>query len=122
MKFKPTVGAENDYTFVQIIEGLALHLDQGVVFDLKSDAVCYVLIKENKPAQGVRATDKMKAAPVGEVPCILSCTNNLRIKTKLGFFPGTEIALFRQTARFAQALQNLRVRRLSFQPSGVEIP
>ncbi len=67
MQLQPAVAAIDRDAFIEVVDGLALHLDQRVVARLQRQAVGHVLIGQDHAAHRVRGRHHAEGAALGRV-------------------------------------------------------
>ena len=111
-QLEPAVGAVDRNAFVEIVQGLALDLDQRVVGAFQGQPVGHVLVGEQHAAHGVRAGDAAQRAAVGQMEQLLERLDQpLQPAQPLAFVLG-EVDLLGQAARLAQGLQATLLHRV----------
>ena len=115
------VGGEHGDALLQAVEGLALHVDEGIVAALEREALGGVVVEIGEPAVGALRRDHMDGAAVEQVPPVLVLGAGLVAGQDLGL-PVAVVHHLRQARQLAQAVEQLAVGRLGGEPVGVELP
>ena len=115
------VGGEHGDAFLQAVERLALHVDQGIVAALEREALGGIVVEIGEPAVGPLRRDHVDGAAVEQVPPVLVLRAGLVAGQDLGL-PVAVVADLGQARQLAQPVEHLAVGRLGGQPVGVEQP
>src|SRR5262249_53466637 len=122
VELEAPVAAEDGDRLVEIVERLALNLDERVVRALQGQLVGDVLIDAGEAAEGMRRDDEAQGWVVGEVEQLLLWLDQRGEHGELRLLEGAEIGVFRQAPALAQPLQHLAQRRLTGEPVLLEAP
>ena len=122
MQFQPAVAAEQGCPLVQIVEGLALDLDQRVVGAFERQAVGHVLIDEDQAAQRVRRHPHAERPPVRQMHQLVLRLDQRGEQAELVALENPEIGIFGDPAALAQPLQHLVERGTAGEPLLLDAP
>ena len=120
-KLEAPVGREHGDAFVQAVQRLALHIDEGIVAALQRETLGGVVVEIGEPAVGALRRDHMDGAAVEQVPPVLVLGAGLVAGQDLGL-PVAVVDHLRQARQLAQTVEQLAVRRLGGEPVGIERP
>ena len=114
------VAAEHRHRFDQVVERLALHLDQRVVAAMHVEPLGDVVVEIGDAAFRIGRGDDAQRAAVRQMPHVL-----LRLDRAIGFvellLPLPEVLLLRQLAGGAQRVEHGGVGRRLVEQAGIEI-
>ena len=105
MQAKPAVRAEDPDALGEVIERLALHMDQRIVAAFERQPLGDVLIDPGHAALRVGVGDDAQCLLVRQVPPMLARLGRAVSREQIGP-PGLEVDLFRQLALAAQAVEH----------------
>ena len=106
-KFQATVGTVDRDTFVEIVEGFTLHLDQGVVRAFECEAVGNVFEGHQHAAEGVRRRHHPQSVAIGQVLQLLHGLDHGAKLTQALLFEFRVIRILRQAPFVPGRIQNI---------------
>ncbi len=115
------VAAEHRERLGQVVEGLALHVDQRVEAAFEVEPLGHVVEQIGGAAVGMRRGHDAQGAPVGEVPFMRHRVARAvgRVELRL---PLAEVLLLGQLAVVAQTVEHRGVGRPLVEKAGIEVP
>ena len=122
MQLQPPIAAKQRNALIEVVERLALHLDQGVVRAFQSQPVGDVLVDEKQPAQRVRRHRDAERPVIGQVHQLVLRLDQGGEQPKLLPLEEPEIGEFRDAAALAQAFENLVERWMPGEPILLDAP
>ncbi len=117
---EPAVAAEHGDAFVEMVDRLLLHGDQGVVVPLHRELVGHVLEGEGDAAERMRRRHHAEGGLAGRVDQVLEGLDQGHHMADELVLVGSEIRLLGDLAALALGLQHLVDGRLRAQEGGVE--
>lgn len=121
-KLQAAVAAEDRDALEEIVERLALHLDEGVVRAFEREPVGDVFVEEGEAAERVRRDDHPQGPIVGQMEQLLLRLKERREHLLLLPLEGAEIGVFGQPPALAQPLEHLVERGLGAEKVLFEAP
>src|SRR5205085_4686873 len=121
-QLEAAVAAIDGDRLVEIVERLALDLDQGIVQALEGKLVGDVLVDEGEAAERVGRNEVAQGSLVGQMKQPLIRLDERIEHGELLLLEGAEVGVFRNAPALAQALENLAEARLGGKPFLLEPP
>src|SRR5215471_2301610 len=117
VELEPSVGSEYGDALLQRVERGLLDLDERVIGALLTKALAHIFEEVEKAAGRLPSHIDAQGCAVGKVPELLLFLTEAWKQLQPVALPGGEVALFRQLAKLAQAIEDLALGRAAVEPA-----